>query len=134
LHAGMSRSRSSALSDHPDSHSLPTRRSSDLEDGRPYPLEACRMHLALADGKGVHVDDEVLWRRDGTCFPVEYWSYPIWRDGRLEFCLVTFLDISERRAQQRALAYQATHDPLTGLLNRGDILRRLQERSEQDPE
>lgn len=104
------------------------------EDGRPYPLEACRMHLALADGKGVHVDDEVLWRRDGTCFPVEYWSYPIWRDGRLEFCLVTFLDISERRAQQRALAYQATHDPLTGLLNRGDILRRLQERSEQDPE
>ncbi|MHA3903647.1 bifunctional diguanylate cyclase/phosphodiesterase [Castellaniella sp. WN] len=123
--------------DHPDQlvgrnfHSLIHYR---REDGRPYPLEECRMHLALAEGKGVHVDDEVLWRRDGTCFPAEYWSYPIWRDGRLEFCLVTFLDISERRAQQRALAYQAAHDPLTGLLNRGDILRRLQARSEQAPE
>lgn len=104
------------------------------EDGRPYPLEECRMHLALEQGQGIHVDDEVLWRRDGTCFPVEYWSYPIWQDGRLEFCLVTFLDISERRAQQRALAYQAAHDPLTGLLNRGEILRRLQARVEQDPE
>ncbi|MFC4297718.1 EAL domain-containing protein [Castellaniella hirudinis] len=104
------------------------------EDGRPYPIEECRMHLALEQGQGIHVDDEVLWRRDGTCFPAEYWSYPIWQDGRLEFCLVTFLDISERRAQQRALAYQAAHDPLTGLLNRGEILRRLQARVEQDPE
>jgi diguanylate cyclase (GGDEF)-like protein/PAS domain S-box-containing protein len=123
--------------DHPDQlvgqhfHSLIHYRH---EDGRPYPLEECRMHLALEQGQGIHVDDEVLWRRDGSCFPVEYWSYPIWQDSRLEFCLVTFLDISERRAQQRALAYQAAHDPLTGLLNRGDILRRLQARSEQAPE
>ncbi len=104
------------------------------EDGRPYPLEACRMRQRASAGEVAHVDDEVLWRRDGTCFPVEYWSYPILRDGRLAFILVTFLDISERRAQQRALAYQAAHDPLTGLLNRGDILRRLQARSEQAPE
>ncbi len=99
------------------------------EDGRPYPLEACRMRQRASAGEVAHVDDEVLWRRDGTCFPVEYWSYPILRDGRLAFILVTFLDISERRAQQRALAYQATRDSLTGLLNRGEFLRRLGERA-----
>lgn len=98
------------------------------EDGTPHPLEDCRIQRALIEGKGVHADDEVFWRRGGTCIPVEYWSYPIWRDGELEFCLVSFLDISERRAQQRALAYQASHDPLTGLLNRGEVRSRVAQR------
>jgi len=98
------------------------------EDGGPLPREDCRIHQCLAGGPRVHADDEVMWRRNGTCFPVEYWAYPILKGGRMDFCLVTFLDISERRAQQRALAYQASHDPLTQLLNRGDIMRRLQAR------
>lgn len=100
------------------------------EDGRPFLRQHCRIDRCLRGGGRVHVDDEVLWRRDGTCFPVEYWAYPILRDEQLDFCLVTFLDISERRSQQEALAYQAAHDPLTNLLNRGDILRRLDRRAE----
>lgn len=95
------------------------------EDGSPYLLEDCVMHNDIKQGKSSHVDDEVLWRRDGTCFPVEYWSYPIWNDEGLEFCLVTFLDISERRQQQQALKYQAMHDGLTGLLNRNEITRQM---------
>lgn len=90
-------------------------------DGSPYPLEECVMHLNLKQGMGSHVDDEVLWRRDGTCFPVEYWSYPILKNGELDFCLVTFLDITERRSQQEALSYQAKHDALTGLFNRSEL-------------
>jgi diguanylate cyclase (GGDEF)-like protein/PAS domain S-box-containing protein len=34
-------------------------------------------------------------------------------------------DVSERQAQQRALEYQATHDPLTGLPNRTALMKHL---------
>ena len=34
-------------------------------------------------------------------------------------------DISERKAQQRALEHQATHDPLTGLPNRTALTKHL---------
>ncbi|MFT0532642.1 EAL domain-containing protein [Castellaniella hirudinis] len=39
-------------------------------------------------------------------------------------------DLTEYQAQQEALAYQATHDPLTQLLNRGEILERLRKRAQ----
>lgn len=104
------------------------------EDGRAYPQEDCRILQAVHDGHSVHVDNEVLWRRDGTAFPVEYWATPIRRDGELEMCLVTCMDISERRAQQRALMHQALHDPLTGLLNRGALLDDLHQRAQEAPE
>src|SRR6266567_3153437 len=48
-----------------------------LPDGRPYPLEECKIDRALRKGIRTYVTDEVFWRADGTCFPVEYWSYPI---------------------------------------------------------
>jgi signal transduction histidine kinase len=34
---------------------------------------------------------------DGKPFPAEYWSYPVERDGELVGCVVTFVDISDRR-------------------------------------
>ncbi|WP_322996226.1 EAL domain-containing protein [Castellaniella sp.] len=40
-------------------------------------------------------------------------------------------DLTEHHAQQQALAYQASHDPLTQLLNRGEILDQLQRRTQQ---
>ena len=38
-------------------------------DGTPYPSEECRIYLAFRRGEGSHVDDEVVWRADGTSFP-----------------------------------------------------------------
>jgi signal transduction histidine kinase len=43
------------------------------------------------------MDNEVLWRADGTSFPAEYWSHPIINNGNIIGAVVTFLDISERK-------------------------------------
>ena len=68
-------------------------------DGTPYPRESCPIYAAFRDGQVRHVDDEVFWRRDGSSFPVEYVSTPIWEDGRVTGAVVTFRDIE---AQQHA--------------------------------
>ncbi len=72
-------------------------------DGRPYPREACQVRQATLEGRDTHVDDEVHWRADGTSFPVEYWSHPMYRDGEVAGVVVTFVDITERRAAESAL-------------------------------
>ena len=66
-------------------------------DGAPYPVEECQIYMAFREGKGSHADDEVLWRRDGSSFPAEYWSYPVVRGGKPIGSVVTFLDITDRK-------------------------------------
>ncbi|MFP5235362.1 MAG: EAL domain-containing protein [Acidobacteriota bacterium] len=73
-------------------------------DGSPYPNEQCQIYIAIRKGEGTHVADEVLWRRDGTSFPVEYWSYPMHKDGKLVGAVVTILDISNPKLMQGATA------------------------------
>jgi len=68
-----------------------------LADGRPLPQDQCKAYRALVQGDYVHVDDEVMWRADGTFFPVEYWSHPMRRNGDAVGAVVTFLDITERK-------------------------------------
>jgi len=63
----------------------------------PYPREECPMYAAFKDGKEHRVDEEVLWRKDGTSFPVEYTSRPMWEEGQLVGAVVTFQDITERK-------------------------------------
>ncbi len=43
------------------------------------------------------------WRKDGTSFPVEYWSHPMYRNGELVGAVVNFVDISERKRMEQAL-------------------------------
>ena len=73
------------------------------KDGTPYPIEECCIYQAFREGKGTHVDDEVLWRADGTCFPSEYMSYPIYKDNKTIGAVVTFSDITERRSKDAEL-------------------------------
>ncbi|MGI6702798.1 MAG: HD domain-containing phosphohydrolase [Clostridia bacterium] len=72
-------------------------------DGTHYPEEQCRIFQAFKKGQGTHVEDEVFWREDGTCFPVEYFSYPQYRDGRVIGAVVTFMDITERKKAEEEL-------------------------------
>ena len=76
-------------------------------DGTPYPSVECRIYSAFRRGEGSHVDDEVVWRADGTSFPVEYWSYPIRESNVLIGAVVTFVDITERRREEQALRQSA---------------------------
>jgi len=69
---------------------------SDME-GNPIPPDACKVCQVLREGEGVHVENECLWRSDGTSFPVEYWSFPQRIDGKVSGAVITFLDITERR-------------------------------------
>jgi PAS domain S-box-containing protein len=72
-------------------------------DGTPFPIEECRIFQAFNKGEGTHVDDEVLWRSDGTSFPVEYWSYPQFHNGVVVGAVMSFLDITERKRAEEAL-------------------------------
>lgn len=72
-------------------------------DGTPYPVEECRAGQAVRRGEGIHVDDEVAWRSDGTSFPMEYWAYPVRRGEEVVGAVVTFVDITERKGLTDAL-------------------------------
>jgi PAS domain S-box-containing protein len=80
-------------------------------DGRPYPVEECPMHAAFTDGTASKVDDEVLWRKDGTAFAVEYTSTPLRKDRQLAGAVIVFRDITERKEAETALL-QARDDAL----------------------
>jgi len=72
-------------------------------DGSPYPSEDCPMHHSLTQGVIGNRDNEVLWRKDGTSFPVEYTSVPIRKNGSIAGTVVVFRDIRERKEAEQAL-------------------------------
>ena len=91
-------------------------------DGSPYPEDECPIYRALRRGEGCRLDDEVLWRKDGTSFPVEYASSPIIEDGEIRGAVVTFANITRRKqleAMRDDLLHMLVHDlrtPLTSLM------------------
>ena len=95
-------------------------------DGASYPSEECPIYAAFTTGTTHSRDDEVFWRKDGTSFPVEYTSNPIFEDGEIVGAVVTFRDITERKALQEQLHHQAFYDPLSGLPNRALFMDRLE--------
>lgn len=96
-------------------------------DGRPYEERECPMHATLEDGQTRRVDDEVLWRADGSTLPVDYLSNPVWRDGVLTGSVVSFIDIRRRQeaeAQRDRLSaiIEATPDLVSYATPEGRIL------------
>ncbi len=67
------------------------------EDGSFYPVEDCPMYASYTHAADSHVADDVLWRKDGGNFPVEYSSMAITKDGRVVGAVVNFKDITERK-------------------------------------
>ena len=73
------------------------------EDGSNYPMEDCPMYASYTKATKSHMADEVLWRKDGSYFHVDYFSTPITKDGKLVGAVVTFRDITERKQAEEKL-------------------------------
>jgi PAS domain S-box-containing protein len=72
-------------------------------DGSPYPLDQCRLNRAAQDGASARVDDEVFWHKDGHPVPVSYSVAPILVDGTPNGAVITFTDMTDRRAAEGQL-------------------------------
>jgi len=87
-----------------------------LEDGRSFRL-AERVTLEARDGRRYAIES--------TCAPIRV------ENGGLIGAVLIFQDVSDKRLMALQLAHQATHDELTGLLNRqafdGHLQRALEE-------
>lgn len=91
-------------------------------DGTPYPADDCPVLAVLRTGEPFTSDAEVFWHRDGRAVPVEYTTTPLMSGGEVRGAVVTFADITERRAAESALRTLVMRDELTGLLNRRGFL------------
>jgi len=73
---------------------------------KPYPPGRLPV-LRAAAGESSHVDDVEVHRPDGV-IPLEIWGTPMTDEsGRVRFGLAAFVDISQRRKTEKALARQA---------------------------
>ena len=70
-------------------------------DGRAYARDECPVLTSLADGSIHHCDHDVYWRKDGSCFPVNYTSTPLVDDEAITGAVVVFRDITTRREVER---------------------------------
>lgn len=94
-------------------------------DGNPISLKDCKMCQSLREGKGIHVDEEIFWRSDGTTLDVEYYIYPQYQNGQVIGGVITFFDITEKKKTKDEYIYLSYHDSLTKLYNRRYIEEKL---------
>ena len=89
--------------------------------------ELGNLDKVLEDGEVMKVTSSpVLLQRQGEEYVIEITLAPIrQRDGETIGAVIVFHDVSHVRSMARQLAYQATHDPLTGLVNRREFERQL---------
>jgi diguanylate cyclase (GGDEF)-like protein/PAS domain S-box-containing protein len=88
------------------------------------PVERCLREQRVVELPG----HALLVRRDGGEFSIRDSVAPL-RDpqGRLTGAVLAFKDVTELRGMEREMSYLARHDPLTGLINRREFEKRLQE-------
>lgn len=90
------------------------------------------VHQALTSAAAVNLSRRaLLLTRQGSERSIELSASPIrGTDKQLLGAVVLLHDITELRGLARQMSYQATHDALTGLVNRQEFERRLQEAME----
>jgi len=88
------------------------------------------VHQALSSGAAVNLSRRALLlsRANGSERSIELSASPV-RNGARELvgAVVMLHDVTEMRGLTRQMSYQAAHDALTGLVNRREFERRLEE-------
>jgi len=101
-----------------------------VDDDDTTAARANRTYLALPSGEQSTPSRRavLLSHRGGAESAVEVSSTPI-RSAELDVTGTVLLlrDVTEQRGITRQMSYQATHDALTGLINRGEFERRVTE-------
>jgi len=92
---------------------------SAFEDGTPIPRSGCFLSQCYARGDQVSAWQTAFWSAAGQAIPVECTVFPLEVDGRREGSVIAFRDVSARRRLEEELRWQASHDALTKLKNRG---------------
>lgn len=70
-------------------------------DGQPHWAEECPVYQTFRDNEARYISDDIFWRKDGTFFPVEYSSTPIWgENGRSVGSVVVFRDTTRRKRME----------------------------------
>jgi PAS domain S-box-containing protein len=73
------------------------------KDSSSYPIEECLICSASQGREKCQFDNDMLWRKDGTSFPSEMASCPIYENGVVKGAVVTFADITERKLAEQEL-------------------------------
>jgi diguanylate cyclase (GGDEF)-like protein/PAS domain S-box-containing protein len=94
--------------------------------GRPLTTDRCPLHGAYLSGQSVSGIETAFHHRDGRLIPVECTVQPLLLDGQRLGSVVAFRDMSEHRSLEARIQWQATHDPLTELHNRGYFEEQLE--------
>ncbi|MGE5255119.1 MAG: PAS domain S-box protein [Hyphomicrobiales bacterium] len=72
-------------------------------DGSPYTPDVCPMYASYTRAAENHVTDEVLWRKDGSSFDVDYTSVPMRKGDAIIGAVVVFRDITKRKKAEAEL-------------------------------
>jgi diguanylate cyclase (GGDEF)-like protein/PAS domain S-box-containing protein len=90
------------------------------------PLENPVLCVFSGGDMSAPVDHAVLLTRAGHEVAIQESAAPICdRQGRVIGAVIVFHDVTRERRLKRALSYQASHDALTGLINRREFDNRL---------
>jgi diguanylate cyclase (GGDEF)-like protein/PAS domain S-box-containing protein len=86
------------------------------------PVQQCLKQCASVQSS----DDRIMRRNDGKQFSIQYSASPIRvDDGAVLGVILVLHDVTEARVMAHEISYQATHDALTGLLNRAEFKAQL---------
>ena len=97
----------------------------------PHSLQDCPIRQSYSLGVQRYGDDEIFWRKDGTHFPVRYFSNPVQEKSELSGAVVVFQDITERKRNEAEIARRnaslATQNAVAAALSQSlDIDKNLQ--------